>query len=196
MHEIGKMIHQTIPLFPLNAHVFPGGRMRLRIFEPRYMRMVKETASDVPAFAMGMFSSTQVEDDPYVLDIATLIKIIDFDPLEAGLLGITIEGLSLAKVISIDQDPDGLRQMHYRTISAWPVFAPDIKADALCKRLLELHSQYPELAQLYPDNQQVDLRWVVNRWLEILPIASELKADLIRQQRGDKALAVLTQLIG
>lgn len=44
----------TIPVFPLNAHILPGGKMRLRIFEPRYLRMVRENVSAEPAFAMAM----------------------------------------------------------------------------------------------------------------------------------------------
>ena len=29
------------PIFPLNTIVFPGGYLPLRIFEPRYLEMVK-----------------------------------------------------------------------------------------------------------------------------------------------------------
>nr|HPR08551.1 LON peptidase substrate-binding domain-containing protein [Denitromonas sp.] len=32
----------TLPLFPLQAVLFPGGHLPLRIFEPRYMDMIAE----------------------------------------------------------------------------------------------------------------------------------------------------------
>lgn len=32
----------TLVLFPLSAHLLPGGIMPLRIFEPRYQRMIAE----------------------------------------------------------------------------------------------------------------------------------------------------------
>ncbi len=31
-----------MPLFPLNTVLFPGGQLQLRIFEPRYLDMVRE----------------------------------------------------------------------------------------------------------------------------------------------------------
>ncbi|MGL4715609.1 MAG: LON peptidase substrate-binding domain-containing protein, partial [Aeromonas sp.] len=31
-----------LALFPLSAHLLPGGIMPLRIFEPRYQRMIAE----------------------------------------------------------------------------------------------------------------------------------------------------------
>ena len=33
----------TLVLFPLSAHLLPGGIMPLRIFEPRYQRMIAES---------------------------------------------------------------------------------------------------------------------------------------------------------
>ena len=35
----------TLVLFPLSAHLLPGGIMPLRIFEPRYQRMIAESRS-------------------------------------------------------------------------------------------------------------------------------------------------------
>lgn len=39
----------TLPLFPLNTVVFPGGKLPLRIFEQRYLEMIKQAiANDTP----------------------------------------------------------------------------------------------------------------------------------------------------
>ena len=35
------MIKNDVPIFPLSSITFPGGYMPLRIFEPRYLDMVK-----------------------------------------------------------------------------------------------------------------------------------------------------------
>ncbi|NND64435.1 MAG: peptidase S16, partial [Gammaproteobacteria bacterium] len=34
------MSELELPLFPLSTVLFPGGLLRLRVFEPRYMEMV------------------------------------------------------------------------------------------------------------------------------------------------------------
>ena len=42
----------TLPLFPLNTVVFPGGRLPLRIFEQRYLEMVKQAIADNTPFGI------------------------------------------------------------------------------------------------------------------------------------------------
>ena len=41
-----------IPLFPLNVVLFPGGKLPLHIFEPRYRRMVRECLESKLPFGM------------------------------------------------------------------------------------------------------------------------------------------------
>ncbi|MEM7401113.1 MAG: LON peptidase substrate-binding domain-containing protein, partial [Pseudomonadota bacterium] len=43
---------QELPLFPLNAVIFPGGVLPLRIFEPRYLDMVKDCMRDEHGFGI------------------------------------------------------------------------------------------------------------------------------------------------
>lgn len=38
-------MNPIIALFPLNTLLLPEGKMRLRLFEPRYLRMMKEASS-------------------------------------------------------------------------------------------------------------------------------------------------------
>jgi Lon protease-like protein len=40
----------TLPLFPLPAVLFPGGEIALRIFEPRYLDMIRDCARDGRGF--------------------------------------------------------------------------------------------------------------------------------------------------
>ena len=36
-------LSEQLPIFPLTSQVLPEGRMKLRIFEPRYIRLVKDS---------------------------------------------------------------------------------------------------------------------------------------------------------
>ena len=47
----------TLVLFPLSAHLLPGGIMPLRIFEPRYQRMIAESRER--EFALCMLDPRQ-----------------------------------------------------------------------------------------------------------------------------------------
>ena len=42
----------TIPLFPLNAVLFPGGVLPLRVFEPRYLDMVSDSLRNETAIGV------------------------------------------------------------------------------------------------------------------------------------------------
>ena len=41
-----------LPLFPLNTVLFPGGPLRLRIFEPRYLDMVRRCLKESRTFGV------------------------------------------------------------------------------------------------------------------------------------------------
>ncbi|WP_199610682.1 LON peptidase substrate-binding domain-containing protein [Flocculibacter collagenilyticus] len=196
------MSTQTIPLFPLNAHIFPGGKLKLRIFEARYLRMVRENASNIPAFAMGMMSSKPNQGQFSVLSTATLVKIIDFEQLSDGLLGITIEGIELVCVSNIIQDDDGLRHANYQPIAGWnipssqlPYMLSSVNEEkekvALQQSFSVLLSEYPDLAMLYANDNNMPLVWYAARWLEVLPLDAEEKAELITHQSPAPAINVI-----
>ena len=44
---------ERVALFPLNVVLFPGGLLSLRIFEPRYLRMVSECLREQRPFAVA-----------------------------------------------------------------------------------------------------------------------------------------------
>ena len=47
----------SIPLFPLGTVLFPGGVLPLRIFETRYMDMVRERMRTQQAFGVVLITS-------------------------------------------------------------------------------------------------------------------------------------------
>jgi Lon protease-like protein len=53
----GKQI--TLPLFPLNTVLFPGMTLPLRIFEPRYLRMVRDCLDGDPVFGVLLIKEGQ-----------------------------------------------------------------------------------------------------------------------------------------
>jgi len=87
-----------IPLFPLPLVIFPGGRLPLQIFEPRYVDMVKQCLREGTGFGVVMITEgDQVLADPEqqlpsVSHCGTYCTIVDFDELPNGMLGIMAEG--------------------------------------------------------------------------------------------------------
>ena len=88
------------PLFPLPLVAFPGCRLPLQIFEPRYLDLVKATLSSDSTFGVvtvvprtpDMGSKDVGIEAVGIESIGTAVKIVDFNEQANGLLGIVCEG--------------------------------------------------------------------------------------------------------
>ena len=81
-----------LPLFPLNTILFPGGVMPLRIFETRYLDMVKNCVRDESEFVICLVKESETETTAQHYAVGTACKIIDWETMSDGLLGITVQG--------------------------------------------------------------------------------------------------------
>ena len=82
-----------LPLFPLRVVLFPGGSLALRIFEPRYLDLVRESARDAAEFGICLILDGEESGAPAIpAAVGTMARISDFDTLPEGLLGITVQG--------------------------------------------------------------------------------------------------------
>ena len=93
----------TVPLFPLNSVLFPGGMLPLRIFEPRYLDMVSECMRSDSCFGVCLIrDGKEVVKAASCFDIGTLARIVDWDQRDDGLLGITVKGESRVRILGRD----------------------------------------------------------------------------------------------
>lgn len=188
----------NVPLFPLSGHVLPGGTMRLKIFEPRYLRMVREACSKEPSgqIVMAMLNSQgQVQHNTHVHPFATLANIIDFEQRDDGLLGITVAGVEACQILSIRTDDDGLRRGTVVRTSHWPTEDLDTTYQHLKDGLQHVYQEYPELDVGADPSLFQRADWVCLRWLEILPIDADIKQQLLQKDTCEPALAYLSELV-
>lgn len=95
-------LSKQLPIFPLTSQVLPEGRMKLRIFEPRYIRLVKDSLQNDAEFVIAMFDNDKSpSEEDYIRPYGTSVKIIDFEPRDDGLLGITVEGKAAFAFLAI-----------------------------------------------------------------------------------------------
>lgn len=96
-------------LFPLKTVLFPGSRLQLRIFEQRYLRLVKTCLRDNHGFAVVLISTgSEVGDQPEIYKTGVYVHIVDWETLDDGLLGITIEARYRVHVTNPGVQDDGL----------------------------------------------------------------------------------------
>lgn len=188
--------YEELPLFPLTAHVLPEGRLRLRIFEPRYTRLVKRCMSAQSDFVICMFDPMQSKDSSeYILPFGTAVQIIDFEMLDDGFLGITVQGKDRVKIQQHHTEADGLHVGRVERLPGWPNESLPSDKIVLKKRLEEIFQVYPELGSLYHDERFDELSWLCQRWLEILPLDVHAKQRLIKQDNPLEVSEYLLQLV-
>lgn len=190
------MDFKNIPLFPLSAHILPGGIMPLRIFEPRYVRMVKEASASNAGFVMCMLNERGDKTlNTHIYEIGTYVKIIDFDLLKDGLLGIKVEGLESVTIENIRTEHDGLRIGDCSKVDNYSWDVEEQHTKLIRQRLQEIFEKYEDLSDLYTQPNFDAIDWVVFRWLELLPVDAQQKQSILAERNGQKALNYLSAII-
>lgn len=83
-----------LPLFPLRTVLFPGGVMGLRVFERRYLDLVRDCSRGNTGFGVCLLLEGSEVGSPAAATAAwgTEARIQDFNSLPGGVLGITVRG--------------------------------------------------------------------------------------------------------
>jgi hypothetical protein len=160
----------TLPLFPLNAVLFPHGPLKLRIFETRYVDMIRRCMREELSFGVALIvEGVEAGGPARTAQIGTSARIVDFEKLADGLLGITALGERRFAIASRSLQPDALNIAQVEWLDADPAQAVPDECGYL---VMLLQQALPRLAPLYdytPVNYE-DAGWVGARLVEILPL--------------------------
>lgn len=124
----------NLPLFPLGLVALPGSIQSLQIFEPRYLKMIKECMSDNHGFVIVLKINDASEFG--ISKKGTYVEIVDFNSLPNGLLGITVKAETKVSINNICKLEDGL---HIANIK--PEIDPEVDNQALL-------AEYPEMINI------------------------------------------------
>jgi uncharacterized protein len=159
-----------IPLFPLSTVLFPDGPLRLRIFEPRYVDMIGRCLREDTGFGIALIvEGREAGGLARTVEVGTTARIVDFEQLKDGLLGITARGERRFDINSVSRQSDGLNIADVRWRAAEPqVAVPEqhaILAELLKQALAQVGAIYGATTPRYEDAS-----WVGMRLAEILPL--------------------------
>jgi len=180
----------TLPLFPLNTVLFPGGPLPLRIFETRYTDMVRRCMREGSSFGVVLIrAGGEVGAVAQTADIGTTARIVDFHQLPDGLLGLACRGERKFRILRRLRQSDGLNLGEVEWLAAEPLVSLPAEYEHLAELLRKV---LPELGDTYAHIPQAfdDAGWVAARLLEILPLGAadkqaclELDDPLVRLQQ-------------
>ena len=184
-----------LPLFPLNTVVFPGGRLPLRVFEQRYIEMVKQAIADNSPFGIcAIREGTETGTPAVPYTIGTRVRITDWDMPETGILHIDTQAETRFVIRHTQTEPNGLLIGTVDDVSAEPAMAVPHDLELAVEILRHIideygHARFP--APLAYD----DAVWVGYRLSEVLPLKLSVKQNLLEMNDSVTRLRILTEFL-
>ena len=185
----------TLPLFPLNTVVFPGSQLPLRIFEQRYLDMVKQAIADNTPFGIcaiheGIETGTSVA--PYT--VGTHVRVTDWDMPQAGILHIDTQAEERFVIRSTHTEPGGLIIGSVEAVSAEPAIAIPDELELAVEILRHIIDEYGNTH--FPAPHEFDNAvWVGYRLSEVLPLKLSIKQNLLEMNDSTMRLRILTEFL-
>jgi Lon protease-like protein len=184
----------AIPLFPLNIVLFPDGALPLRIFETRYLDMVRGCMREERGFGVVLIREGNEVGPAETYDVGTMAKITDFDQLPGGLLGLSCVGEQRFRIVKKSVAGDGLNLGEVEFIAPEPA----VRVPEHHRRLADLlRNVLPQLGEVYTDIEMRldDAAWVGHRLAEILTIPLHDKQSCLEIDDPLQRLDLLAPLV-
>ena len=183
-----------IALFPLKTVLFPGGPLPLRIFETRYVDMVKRCLREQQAFGVVLIREGEETGAAEFHDVGTSARIVDFHTMPDGLLGLMTTGERRYRVQSHTRLRDGL---NVGQVSFFEPERPEPLADEYRPLAELLERLWPELGEMYAgfDKHLDDACWVGYRLAEILPLTPQSRQFCLELEDAAERLKLLRSVL-
>ena len=188
-----------LPLFPLSGVLMPYGRMPLQIFEPRYVDLVRDCMKTDSAFGVvwirrGAEIAQRGSASPQLGDYGTTARIVDWDQLPNGLLGLTIQGGQ-----RFDLGETGVRAngLVVGQVELRPALEP-VAMEPRWQSLLDiLHSleTHPHIQRMALQLDYDDAWQVACTLIQLLPLEEALKYELLGIDSIEALMAELDTIL-
>jgi Lon protease-like protein len=208
----------SLPLFPLNTVLFPGGVLPLRIFEVRYLDLITRCQREGAPFGVVCLTQgsevrqprRQAEPAPAMSDdfeqqafaaVGTMAHIMEVESPQPGLMMIRCTGGRRFRLTRREQLKHGL----WVGDAQWlpddlPVPVPPdlahvkLALERLVQNMQATMSQMDALP-LQPPYRWDDCSWLANRWCEILPVSPHLKQQFMQLESPLVRLELVADLL-
>lgn len=181
-----------LPLFPLSSVLYPGGRMDLRIFERRYLDLVRDCSRTGSGFGVCLIVRGHEAGEPAIpAAFGTVAHIEDFATLSDGLLGIVARGERRFHVERTRVRDNGLIVATVRMLDDEPTLVVPPEYALLVTILERLASQVRGELGAAPKANFDDAAWVAWRLAELLPLEPAERQQLLQDSSAVHRLELL-----
>jgi Lon protease-like protein len=187
-----------IPLFLLDVVLHSGGRLELRVFETRYMDMVKACLREGAPFGVCLIAQGSEVAHPgrssaEPCAVGTLATIADWQMPQLGILHIVVHGGQRFRIRDWRRTASGLvraRAVLLPDPPVMPIPGKYARLVPMLRSLLEaLEEPPPQPHRFY------DAAWVADRWAELLPLPRDLHQQILELDDGVERLEVIYRFL-
>lgn len=195
-----------LPLFPLKTVLFPDGILPLKVFEARYIDMVRECMrNDMPFGVVLIRSGQEVGTAAEPEEVGCLARITGWDMQDLGVMMLRTQGGERfrildkrvlsdqrleARVDMIAADDDvPVSDIHVTCAKTLKIVIDDIDAKGRSERGSAFVSPFSQPIRLD------SAAWVANRWCEILPIPLKARQKLLELDDAESRLSIIHQYL-
>lgn len=191
-----------VPLFPLHSVLFPGGILPLKVFEARYIDMVRACMKSGLPFGVALIKSGQeVGNAAEPEDVGCLANIMHWDMEKPGILMLRTQGGERFRILETRALPDERLEARIDLIPAdarLPVDDMHVACAKALKTVVEAiqakgkDEQGDDYVSPFAFPLQLDQSgWVANRWCEILPIPLKARQKLLELEDAQSRLSII-----
>jgi Lon protease-like protein len=199
-----------LPLFPLNTVLFPGGVLPLRVFEARYMDMVRQCMKTATPFGVVLITRGGEVGAPAATEaVGTVARIVAWDMPQLGLLHLRAVGDERFHIEQAEVQADGLQVARIEPIAPDDDLPLDEQyrpcADLLQRVIDDVGSQRADDDDETPDPINAipfespyrfdSSVWVGNRLCEFMPIPLRAKQKLMELQDAKSRLQLVQRFL-
>lgn len=193
MDEPGRT---QLPLFPLHTVLVPGASLGLRIFEPRYLDLVRECGRNGGGFGVCMILEGEEDGAPAVpAAIGTLARIEDFGTGDDGLLTLQVRGVRRFRVAGTRVRDNGLAVASVQWLAPDPDDELRPEHGLLGELLRRILEQVGDAVAQPSPAQLDDAAWVGWRLAELLPLQDAQRQALLQEDDPHARLDQLLRLL-
>lgn len=172
----------TLPLFPLHAVLVPGAALGLRVFEPRYLDLVRECGRSDSTFGVCLIlegSESGAPATPAAWGTEALVE--DFDQGPDGLLALRVRGARRFRVCHTRVRDNGLVVAGIEWQPDDPVVPLRPEHALLAEVLTGILEQAGTDPNAVPKARMADAAWIGWRLAELLPLDNDQRQGLLQE---------------
>ena len=186
---------ETLPIFPLNTVLFPGGILPLKIFEQRYLDMATICLRYNRPFGVCLIKEGNEVGVPAASEpVGCTAAITEWDMQQLGVLPLKTEGVQRFRILNRQVAKNGLISAEVEMLAAdqQTPLSPELR---VCATVLKLVMEKMGMEHFPSPLKLDDATWVGYRLAELLPLKLAAKQEILEIDDPTTRLQVVRKFL-